>query len=109
VDQGPGLSRFNVRELRMIEKALAQHLRLNIDQVDEDGFSVVPDSRGILRVSWRGSAPITIDDFQSIVDEATVEPTSTGRQPRAGQHAAPVPKVTRRQPRRRPGYTEKGG
>jgi len=90
-----------VHELRDIERAIAQHLRVDIEQVDRDGFTILPDSGRLLRVTWRGSAPITLDDFQSIVDEATAEPTSTGRQPRPG--GAPVPRVTRREPRlRRP-------
>jgi hypothetical protein len=91
----PLLSRFNVHELRAIERAIAQHLRVNMDHVDQDGFTVVPGSGRQLRVTWQGSAPIAIDDLQSIVDEATAEHTSTGPQPwpiRPG----PVPKVTRK-------------
>ena len=100
MDEHPHLSRFNVHQLRQIEQALAQHLRLNIEQVDEAGFTVVPGAGPLLRVTWQGSAPITIDDFQSIVDEATEEVTSTGPQPRPGGHEPP-PRVTRRVPRRR--------
>ena len=97
----PFLSRFTVHELRDIERALARHLRVSIEHLDEDGFTVVPDSGALLRVTWRGSAPITIDDFQAIVDEATLEPTSTGRQPRPGR-GAEAPILTRRALRRRP-------
>ena len=98
-DDLPLLSRFNVHELRAIERALAQHLRISIEQVAEEGFTVVPDSGRLLRVTWQGSAPIAIDDLQSIVDEATAEHPSTGRQPWPG--SAPVPMVTRRVTRRR--------
>lgn len=100
-DDLPLLSRFNVHELRAIEKALAQHLRVSIEQVAEGGFTVVPDSGRILRVTWQGSAPIAIDDLQSIVDEATAEHPSTGRQPWPGHE--PVPMVTRKVTRRRSG------
>ena len=100
-DYLPILSRFNVHELRAIERALAQHLRVSIEQVGEEGFTVVPDSGRLLRVTWQGSAPIAIDDLQSIVDEATAEHPSTGRQPWPGH--APVPMVTRKVTRRRPG------
>ena len=95
----PRLSRFNVLELRAIERALAQHLRVSVEQLDEHGFTVVPDSEHALRISWQASAAITLDDFQSIVDEVTAEQTSTGPQPRPGQ-AAVIPKVTRTDPRR---------
>ena len=53
---------------------------LNIEQVDGDGFTVVR-CRTVLRVTWRGSAPITIDDFQSIVDEATRRSPAPARGP----------------------------
>ena len=95
----PRLSRFNVHQLRDIEKALAQHLGVNPEHVDHDGFAVVPDSGRLLRITWRASTAISVDDFQSIVDEATVEPADTGPQPRPGR-PAPPPKVTRRLPRR---------
>ena len=93
MDDTPHLSRFNVHQLREIEQALAQHLRLNIEQVDGEGFTIVPDAGRLLRVTWRGSAPISIDDFQSIVDEATEEVSSTGPSPdRPGRTAtAPDP------------------
>ena len=100
MDETPHLSRFNVLQLREIEKALAQHLRLSIEQIDGEGFAIVPAAGGSLRVTWRGSAPISIDDFQSIVDEATEDVSSTGPQPRPGR-AAPPPRLTRRKPRRR--------
>jgi hypothetical protein len=99
VGDPPRLSRFNVHQLRDIEKALAQHLGVNPEHVDQDGFAVVPDSSRLLRITWRASTAISVDDFQSIVDEATVEPADTGPQPRPGR-PAPVPKVTRRLPRR---------
>ena len=97
----PRLSRFNVHELHAIEKALAQHLQVDVGHVDADGFTVVPDGDRMLHITWRGSAQIAIDDFQSIVDEATEEPTSTGRQPRPGRPAV-IPKITRRVPGRNP-------
>lgn len=96
----PLLSRFNVHELRAIERALAQHLRVNIEQVDQQGFTVVPEAGRLLRVTWQGSAPIAIDDLQSIIDEATAEHVSTGPQPWPGRPAA-VPMVTRKVTRRR--------
>ena len=102
VTDPPRLSRFNVHQLRDIEKALASHLGVNLEQVDQDGFTVVPDSDHLMRIAWRGSAPITVDDFQSIVDEATVEPADTGPQPRPGRRAPP-PKVTRHARRRQTG------
>ncbi len=91
----PLLSRFNVHELLAIERALAQHLRVSIEQVDTDGFTVVPESGSHLRVTWQGSAAIAIDDLQSIIDEATAEHTSTGPQPWPSR-PGPVPMVTRK-------------
>jgi hypothetical protein len=102
----PFLSRFNVHELRAIERALAQHLRVSIDQVADEGFTVVPESGGLLRVTWQGSAPIAVDDLQSIIDEATAEHPSTGRQPWPGR--APVPTLTRRLTRRQPRKQDDG-
>ena len=104
----PFLSRFNVHELRAIERALAQHLRVSIEQVAEEGFTVVPESGGLLRVTWQGSARIAIDDLQSIIDEATAEHPSTGRQPWPGR-PAPVPTLTRRVTRRRPRNPDEEG
>ena len=101
----PLLSRFNVYQLRDIEKALAQRLGVNLEHLDQDGFVVVPESGRRLRISWRASAPITVEDFRAIIDEAAVEPASTGRQPRPGR-PAPAPKVTRRAARR--GRRERG-
>ncbi len=73
------LARFNADQLRDIERAIAEHLRVDTTQVADDGFSVTPGGDGAMLIHWRGSASIDTETFHRIVDTATADDESAAQ------------------------------
>jgi hypothetical protein len=73
------LARFNADQLREIERAIAEHLRVDARQIADDGFSVTPDTGDAMRIHWRGSASIDTVTFHRIVSAATAHDESASQ------------------------------
>lgn len=94
------LTRFNVLEVGEIEQTIATHLGVALDHVAPEGFVVVPEVGGRMRIWWESSAVMDISEFREIVGRATAANERSAERGHLPEPHGPIARPRRRIPRR---------